>query len=120
MKYRIERAWETLDDAEILAHEEKWNSCINRLYYAAFYAINALLLHHGQKPTTHAGIKLNFSQNFIKTNKIPKTYGKIFSQLSSWRQKGDYGDLIQFTKENALPYFTPIEELIKLIENEIS
>jgi uncharacterized protein (UPF0332 family) len=44
IKYRLERAKDTLDDARILADKEKWNSTINRLYYAAYYAIIALLL----------------------------------------------------------------------------
>jgi len=32
IRYRIERAKDTLDDAHILAEKEKWNSAINRLY----------------------------------------------------------------------------------------
>ena len=30
--YRMERAWDTLDDAKILASNGKWNSTVNRLY----------------------------------------------------------------------------------------
>jgi uncharacterized protein len=41
--YRIERARETLTDARLLADAGRWNSCINRLYYASFYIVNALL-----------------------------------------------------------------------------
>ena len=35
IKYRIDRAKDTYDDAQILAEREKWNSTINRLYYSA-------------------------------------------------------------------------------------
>ena len=41
--YRIERAHETLEDAHILAISDRWNVCVNRLYYACFYAVSALL-----------------------------------------------------------------------------
>lgn len=44
--YRIARAKDTLDDAQILADRGKWNSAINRLYYAAYYAIMLLLLFY--------------------------------------------------------------------------
>ena len=44
INYRISRAKDTLDDAQILADKGKWNSAINRLYYAAYYAVIALLL----------------------------------------------------------------------------
>jgi uncharacterized protein (UPF0332 family) len=44
INYRLERAKETLEDAKLLAEKQRWNSAINRLYYAAYYAIIALLL----------------------------------------------------------------------------
>ena len=41
--YRIARAKDTYEDAVILSERERWNSAINRLYYAAYYAVMALL-----------------------------------------------------------------------------
>ena len=51
IKYRLLRARDTLDDARILAEKDKWNSTINRLYYASYYAVMALLLNFDLKPT---------------------------------------------------------------------
>ena len=42
INYRINRAKETFLDAQILAKEKRWNSSVNRLYYAAYYSITAL------------------------------------------------------------------------------
>lgn len=70
IKYRLLRAWDTLDDAKILAEKKKWNSTINRLYYACYYAVMAILLDSDLKPTTHNGAKSNFSEYFVLTNKI--------------------------------------------------
>jgi uncharacterized protein (UPF0332 family) len=116
ISYRLKRAKETLDDATILANNEKWNSAINRLYYSAYYAVMALLLKHDLNPTTHNGAKHNFSEHFIKSGIISKDYGKFYSQLFTWRQKGDYDDLFDFTEEKVMPYFKPVEELINIIE----
>ncbi|NJN28258.1 MAG: HEPN domain-containing protein [Cyclobacteriaceae bacterium] len=44
VKYRLDRATDTFDDSLILRKRQKWNSAVNRLYYAAFYAVSALLL----------------------------------------------------------------------------
>ncbi len=118
--YRLRRAKETLEDAEILAEHYKWNSCINRLYYACYYAVTALLLKYDFKAITHNGVKSVFSENFIKNNVIRKDMGKIYSQLFTWRQKGDYDDLFDFTEEKVLPYFGPVKELISIIEQEIN
>jgi len=118
--YRIKRAKDTFEDALILAEKNKWNSAINRLYYAAYYAVIALLLKSDIKATTHNGVKSNFSEHFIKTEIISKDLGKMFSQLFTWRQKGDYDDLYDFEKEKVLPYLEPVKELIETIEKIIS
>jgi uncharacterized protein (UPF0332 family) len=120
LKYRINRAKDTLDDALILAGKEKWNSCMNRLYYAAYYAVMALLLNDNINSGTHNGAKSNFSEHFIKTGLIPLRFGKIYSQLFTWRQKGDYDDFFNFEKDKVLPYFEPVKELIEIIETKLS
>jgi uncharacterized protein (UPF0332 family) len=119
IKYRLLRAKDTFEDAQILAEKNRWNSTINRLYYAAYYAVMAILLSEDLKPATHNGAKSNFTERFIKTSRIPKEYGKIYSQLFTWRQKGDYDDLFDFDKEKVDPYFKPVLELINIIEDEL-
>ena len=119
INYRIARAKDTYDDALILSEKEKWNSTINRLYYATYYAVIALLLDSDLKPTTHNGAKSNFSEYFIKTGKVDSKYGKMYSQLFTWRQKGDYDDLFDFDKDKVMPYFEPVDDFIILIENMV-
>jgi uncharacterized protein (UPF0332 family) len=119
IQYRLSRAWDTLDDAQILAEKGKWNSTINRLYYAAYYAVIALLLNSDLKSTTHNGTKTIFSKEFIKKEIIPKDFGKVYSQLFTWRQKGDYDDLFDFSEDKVLPYFEPVKRLILQIEELI-
>ena len=113
INYRIARAKDTYDDALILSEREKWNSTINRLYYA----IMALLPDSDLKPTTHNGAKSNFSEYFIKTGKIDSKYGKMNAQLFTWRQKGDYDDLFDFSRDKVIPYFEPVNDFISLIES---
>jgi uncharacterized protein (UPF0332 family) len=43
IKYRIDRAFETLEEAKILSTGNHWNTVANRLYYACFYIVIALL-----------------------------------------------------------------------------
>ena len=42
--YKLARAKETITEAEILIEYQKWNTAVNRLYYACFYAVTSLLL----------------------------------------------------------------------------
>ena len=41
VKYRIGSAHKTFEAAKVLAENEYWNSVVNRLYYAVFYAVNS-------------------------------------------------------------------------------
>jgi uncharacterized protein (UPF0332 family) len=120
ISYRLERAKETLEDAKLLAEKQRWNSAINRLYYAAYYAIIALLLNENHTSTTHNGAKTKFSEHFIKTGIFPTEFGRIYSQLFTWRQKGDYADLFDFTEDKVSPYFDPVERLIELVEKSLN
>jgi uncharacterized protein (UPF0332 family) len=79
----------------------------------------ALLLDSDLKPSTHNGAKSNLSEYFIKTGKIDKEYEKIYSQLFTWRQKGDYDDMFDFKREKVIPYFEPVDKLISIIEKLI-
>lgn len=117
--YRLERAKETLKDAQLLIERNRWNSAINRLYYASFYAVIALLLKNNYKTTTHNGAKSLFSENFVKKNIISHELGKKYSQLFTWRQKGDYADLFNFTEEKVLPYYDFVKKFIERIEEII-
>ena len=38
VRYRLRRAREALEDARVLANASRWSACVNRLYYACFYA----------------------------------------------------------------------------------
>lgn len=120
VRYRMFRAKDTLDDARILADKQKWNSTINRLYYASYYAVSALLLDFDIKSTTHNGTKSKFTEHFIKTNLISKENGKMYSQLFTWRHKGDYDDLFDFTFDKVDPYFEPVSNLIRIIEEMLA
>ena len=99
INHRVQRSQETFEDAILLASKEHWSSVVNRLYYAAFYAVSALLLQMDVYSKTHTGLKSKFHEHFIKTQKLSYGAGKIYDELFSYRQDGDYSDFITYTKE---------------------
>ena len=119
IKYRFHRAQESFEDALILAEKEKWNSVVNRLYYASFYAVISLLLKNDIETQSHDGARTQFGLNFVKTGIIDKKYGKLFSKLFDYRQKGDYGDLYDYDEEVAKPLISQTEEFINEISRHI-
>lgn len=115
IKYRLQRATDTLNDARLLAENERCNSAINRLYYACFYAVSALLYYHSIEAKTHKGVRIKFMNEFIKTELFEKEYGKLFSDLFDWRQEGDYSDFVSFDKDLTIPLINKSEDFIALI-----
>jgi len=116
IKYRLQRAAETLNDAILLAENERWNSSINRLYYACFYAVSALLYSQSIEAKTHKGVRIKFMGEFIKTGIFDKDFGKLFSDLFDWRQEGDYSDFVSFDEDLTMPLINKSEEFITLLE----
>jgi len=119
INYRIDRAYEALEDAKLLAENERWNTAVNRLYYASFYAVIALLIKNGIETQTHDGVRTQFGLQFVKTGIIDKKFGKLFSKLFDYRLKGDYGDLFDFDKDIVEPLFEDVELLIDTIKKEL-
>ena len=119
VRYRIESSRKTFEAAKVLAQNGFWNSAVNRLYYAVFYAVNALLVLNKIQTKSHSATKSQFSLHFVKTGKIEKKYGRLLAELYDWRQKGDYDNIFDYDNESVQPLFRPVEEFIELIENEI-
>ena len=63
----LKKAHETFEEIAILTAANEWGGAANRLYYAVFHAINALLIHDGHIVNTHKGSHAVFSLNYIRT-----------------------------------------------------
>jgi uncharacterized protein len=113
IRYRFHRALESFEDALILLHNKRWNTIINRLYYSCYYAVTALLLKNNIDTHTHDGARNQFNFLFIKKGIINKKYGKLFSKLFDYRQKGDYGDLFDFDEQLVLPLIDQVRDFLE-------
>lgn len=118
--YRLRKANQLLHDVDVLIENELWNSTINRMYYACFHAVSALLIKNGVKVKTHMGVRQAFGLHFVKTGKVSLEFGRIFSRIYDKRQSSDYDDFIEFTKEEVEKLYPQIKEFIKTIENLVN
>lgn len=116
IQYRIVKSWSTFNDARTLADAQSWNSSVNRLYYACFYAVLALFSKHDISSHSHSGVKTMLSLKFIKPGLLEKDLGILYSDLFDFRQKGDYGDFFDFDENTVRPLFPLVERFVKDIE----
>ncbi len=120
ISYRVQRAFETLKEADVMRREGFYNAAVNRLYYACYYATIALLLKHNIQTQTHNGVKSMLGLHFVSTGKLPVKIGKIIGTLFEKRHSGDYDDFAYCDEElvndlypQAEMYINAVEELIK-------
>jgi uncharacterized protein (UPF0332 family) len=120
VQYRIVRARETFNEVQLHIANELWNTAVNRLYYACYYAVIALLIDKELQPQTHNGVRQMFGLHFVKPGIIDSSTGKFFSDIFDMRQTGDYDDFISFDKEDVIDLLEPANELITIIEKILS
>lgn len=124
IKYRINRANETLEEAELVFKNDKLLLAANRIYYSAFYAVSALALKKDFKSSKHGQLLGWFNQNFVKNGLIEKRLGEFYTNAFQMRQRTDYDDFVEFDKESidekletAKEFIDKISELINSIKN---
>jgi len=97
--YRMDRARETLREAQELQSSGHYFGSANRIYYAMFYAVNALALSHGFTTSSHSQLRGYFNRQFVKTGTVPLAMGKAFGAAYDCRTKSDYQDMVEIPEE---------------------
>ncbi len=119
VKYRLSRAEEALEEAEVLYKSNHLNASVNRLYYACFYAVSALLLNEGLSSSKHSGIRSLFVQRWVKTGRVSKELGQFYRQIFDYRQRSDYMDFVSYEKEQVLSLIEESKAFVFIIKSKI-
>lgn len=119
LKYRREKAAETLEDARILFERKRLFSTVNRIYYALFYEVTALLRTKNLSSPKHTGVRALFNEHFVKPGLIEVEIGKFYSKMFDFRQEGDYDDLIYFEEEKVKTWLETAESYLIQLEKAV-
>lgn len=110
--YRLEKAARTLEQVRYSLPSHYWELIANRMYYAAYYAVSALLIANGHYAKTHETIVRAFGLHFVKEGIFPSEYGRLYNKLFSLRLTGDYNDHYDLNEDDVLPFIDATERLI--------
>ena len=116
VRYWWSKAEESLTSAKRELEAQSYSFAMNRLYYAMFYAVSAVLLERRLSFKKHSGVRATFHREFIKTGLLEANWGKLYDQLFEDRQEGDYIALVEFERdyvENLLARCTQFLEKIR-------
>ena len=116
----IEKAERTFDDVLFCARENKWETAANRLYYALFHAMSALLVSDGHRVKSHRGVLAMFGEHYVRTGLFSKKDGALLSDLVIMRDNADYNCFFEADEEKLKPYLEPTRLLIEKIKQYIA
>lgn len=74
--YRLQNAEDTLDTAQLCFENKRYKDTINRCYYAAFYAVKAVLALEERDFKRHKDAVAYFNQNYVATEIFQREIGK--------------------------------------------
>ncbi|HIW44163.1 MAG TPA: HEPN domain-containing protein [Candidatus Prevotella stercoripullorum] len=120
IRFRIEKAHKSFNEAKAVAGLGFWNLAGNRLYYAVYYMASALLLDKGISAKTHAGTIHLLGQKIINTGMLDASFGRLFSRLYELRQAGDYDDMFDATEQEVKPYIDKVSAFLTEVEKHIT
>lgn len=109
INYRLKQADESIQEARVLLQEGmSLRAVMNRLYYALFYAALALLQKKQIGTSKHSGVIALFDKEFVKTDIFPREMSKTLHRAFELRQKADYMEQTEVSKEDMDEMFPQI------------
>lgn len=119
IRYRIDRAKETINEArDAIKNNHPFNAA-NRIYYAIFYIVSALAIKDGFSTSKHSQLLGWFNKNFVKSKIISVDIANIYFNAFRKRQKGDYEDLSNISLDEVKEDFDKMIIFISEIESLI-
>jgi len=86
-QYRMNQAKETLTVARDCVEGNHYKDSINRSYYAAFYAIKAVLALSEIDFKRHKDVIAHFNKNYVAQGEFNREIGKRIARLQQKREK---------------------------------
>lgn len=111
---KMERAVQTLGEVKNLLGFKYYHTSVNRLYYASFYAVQALLASIDIFPKSHKGMIRMFSLHFVEENKIPQNLSDFFAQIFNERELADYSDK-EIEEDAVVEYYSDAQKFLEFI-----
>ncbi len=119
IRYRMALARETIAVAKSALADGHLHSAVNRLYYACFYMLSALLFAENHSSSKHSGIRSLFNRHWIKTGRLPVEMSFFYRDLFNHRQQGDYDDFVEFSCDDVQGWQEEANTFIARVSEEI-
>ncbi|MBP7963198.1 MAG: HEPN domain-containing protein [Caldilineaceae bacterium] len=100
--YYWQMAKDSLESAQREFDAGATSFAVNRVYYAAFYAVEAALLERNISYSKHAGVRAALHREFVKTGLVHREWGRFYDRVFENRQQGDYLPFVAFASKDVI------------------
>lgn len=111
----LDKSDKNMEQANANAELGYWDLVANRIYYAVFHAVNAMLLIDGIKTTTHKGVSVLFGRHYVLQGIFSRQDGMLYGKLQSMREKADYQNVFHLEEEKGRQLIEEAEGVRKRI-----
>lgn len=118
--YRIAEANDSLKVALHCLKEGLYKDSINRSYYAAFYAVKAVLALSTVDFKRHKDVMGYFNKEYVAKEIFPREIGRKLGTLQKVREKSDYDDFYIASKEKAEEQYETAELVIDVVKEYLA
>lgn len=119
-KCRYSLAKQTYNNAKMCFDNGFYRDCINRSYYAVFYAIRAVLALESIDFKRHKDVVAYFNKEFVAQGKFPGEMGRRLARLKMKREESDYSDFFIASADEAQKQIQSVEYILPLIREYLA
>ena len=112
----LQKAHASLHAAELLEREGYLDFAASRLYYAMFYATEALLVERGLSFSSHAAVIAAFGREYAKTGILDPKFHRYLIDAQDLRNQGDYGIGAGVTSDQSEELLRWAQEFLAAVE----
>jgi len=115
-QYRLERSEAMLLSAKRDFEAKDFTSANNRAYYCVFHAMRAVLALDNVDFKKHSAVIARFSQDYLKTGRIDRSFGSLITTASLIRNRSDYEDFYICSIEETKQLLTGAERFMNAVK----
>jgi uncharacterized protein (UPF0332 family) len=112
----LARSADNLRACEHLIQQRFYDIAASRVYYAIFYAAQALLINEGYQFSSHGAVHAAFGKYFVKSGRIDAKFHRYLLDTFRARQAADYGAIPEVSEQSARTMLGEAQEFLGMAQ----
>ena len=113
---RLNLAKETMRDADLLFANGSYRGAANRIYYAVFHCMRAVLALEEVDFKKHSAVISYFRHNYIANGKLPIEFSDLIGITFDLRSDCDYDDNANPEKDDIADLLSRLGKVVEITE----